>query len=340
MYGGDASKTSRVFQPSASPTYVVDYGGYHLHSLAAHSVSETLARSSFGVNMKEGVLGAGAQQMINQVFIDLRPDLTTMSLPNFLYEIGQIKDLFKLWKRNVSLAKNLAGARLNYKFGWKPTFGDLQAAIDGLREMSDKIAAFEKAAGVVQRRQERLLGDTTNKSGTFNYLGDSHYPCQWFATLNRHVQGYLVYKGKPLAVMGNLNKSLRGFLDTLGVELNAKIIWDAIPFTFVIDWFFGIGGFLDQFSFDDLPLPIECTDCFLQYKETLTIQSDLILDVNSSISTPATVCPPWVTYETFFHRIPIMPNDDLVISYGWRKPSANQLINLASLAIVLAPFGA
>jgi len=336
VYSGSESQYKTVLQPSVNPFQRVEYGGYHLHSYAAHAAAESLALSqlpSTGV----AVLGAGAQSWINQTFLDLRPDLTTMSLPNFLLEIEDIRGLFQLWKRNVGILRNLAGGRLNYKFGWKPTYGDLESAIDGLRHMSDTIEAFEKAAGVVQRRQESLLNDNTTVSGTFLYQGNSLHPCSWTATLNRHVQGFLVFKPQPFEVVGNLNKSLRGFLDTLGVELNPRIIWDAIPFTFVIDWFFGIGGFLDQFKFDTLRLPILCTDSFLQYKETLTVHSQLTLDRNSPISSPEVECPPWASRSDFFHRIPINPNDDIVFNLGWRRPSGSQLVNLASLAVVLSP---
>jgi hypothetical protein len=337
VYTGKGDQVSVVFQPSASPTHRVEYYGYHLHSLAAHAAAEFLARSSFSVQTGKTVLNANAQGMINQVFLDLRPDLTTMSLPNFLIEIAEIKGLFKLWKQNVGVARNLAGARLNQKYGWKPTLGDLSAALTGLRRMADTIHAFEKSAGIVQRRQETLLSDSTTTSGTFNYTGSVYYPCTWTATLNRHVQGFLVYKGEPLAVVGNLNKGLLGFLDTLGVELNPRIVWDAIPFSFVLDNFFGIGGYLDQFKWDTLPLPIKCTDCFLQYKETLTVHSHLSLDVNSPVSTPATVCPPVASVDEFFHRIPLNPNDDIVLSAGWRKPKTDTLLTLAALAVVLSP---
>jgi len=339
VYTGKGDDVSVVFQPVASPTQRVEYYGHHLHSRAAHDASEIFARAALasqGVKLGPAVLGSDGQAMMNQCFLDLHPDLTVAQLPNFFLEILQVKGLFQLWKRNVGLAKNLAGARLNYKFGWKPTIGDLEDCFNQLRNVSKVIAAFEKDAGVVRRRQESLLNETTTVSGTFNYDGDIHYPCSWTATVSRHVQGFLVYRCGTLEVLTNLNKTLHGFLDSIGFELNPRIIWDAVPFTFVIDWFFGIGGFLDQFKIDAVELPIICTDPFIQYKETLTVHSQLVLDRNSTVTTPETVCRPWASREDFFHRLPIMPNDDIVLNAGWRKPSGNQLINLVALATVLS----
>lgn len=39
---------------------------------------------------------------------------------------------------------------------------------------------------------------------------------------------------------------LLGYLDELGVNLNPRIIWAAIPWTFVIDWVVGVSRWLDQ----------------------------------------------------------------------------------------------
>jgi hypothetical protein len=41
---------------------------------------------------------------------------------------------------------------------------------------------------------------------------------------------------------------LISLLDRFGVNLNPSIIWNAIPWTFVIDWFVGVSQWLDQFK--------------------------------------------------------------------------------------------
>jgi hypothetical protein len=40
------------------------------------------------------------------------------------------------------------------------------------------------------------------------------------------------------------NAQLLGMLDALGVNLNPQIIWNAIPWTFVVDWFADVGQWL------------------------------------------------------------------------------------------------
>lgn len=53
------------------------------------------------------------------------------------------------------------------------------------------------------------------------------------------------------------NAILLGFLDSLGVNINPAIIWNAIPWSFVIDWVVGVSRWLDQFKERNLdPLTI------------------------------------------------------------------------------------
>jgi hypothetical protein len=41
-------------------------------------------------------------------------------------------------------------------------------------------------------------------------------------------------------------------LDVLGINLNPAIIWNAVPWSFVIDWLIGIGRWLDNFKVRNL----------------------------------------------------------------------------------------
>jgi hypothetical protein len=44
------------------------------------------------------------------------------------------------------------------------------------------------------------------------------------------------------------NAELYGLLDSLGVNFNPAIIWNAIPFSFVIDWVAGVSRWLDNYK--------------------------------------------------------------------------------------------
>ena len=44
------------------------------------------------------------------------------------------------------------------------------------------------------------------------------------------------------------NARMLALLDAMGVNLNPQIIWNAIPWSFVVDWVIGVGQWLDQFK--------------------------------------------------------------------------------------------
>jgi hypothetical protein len=53
---------------------------------------------------------------------------------------------------------------------------------------------------------------------------------------------------------------LRAFLDALGVNSNPQILWNAIPFTFLVDWVVNVSGFLRQFRVPNVTFQIEILD--------------------------------------------------------------------------------
>jgi hypothetical protein len=128
---------------------------------------------------------------------------------------------------------------------------------------------------------------------------------------------------------------LSGLLDTLGFELNPRIIWEAVPFTFVIDWFFGVGTFLQRLKIDTLDLPIALVDGWVQYKETLHIEWDWTrANDGSYTSDPKS---DRASFErSFFHRIPIYPDYSSLSGLGWKCPTVNQALLGVSLATVLS----
>lgn len=337
-YSGDGTKFDHLalLDPGHSGWYYEYYGG-HSAAVDAHSVAVGSALSAFGVSTGAQVLNGSAQSYVNDAFNRAQPDLTTVSVPNFLLELGDIKSLFELWKNNVSLAKNLAGARLNYSFGWKPTIGDVAAMLDSVRSFKDKLQHFRESLNSITNKDYLMAKIVVNKTGS-NYNSTTHGRTDWTGSLSGVVKVHLKFKYLPIPEMTNIELNLRGLLDTLGFELNPRIIWDALPFTFVIDWFFGVGNWLQGFKIDTLELPILCLDGSVSYKEVLKVESNTTFNPTGypTDGTSAEVMGGCVTTSTFFERRPFLPDFATLSGLGWKKPSFNQLTNLVSLAVVLS----
>lgn len=337
-YEGDATKAhfNHSIDPGL-PGYEWEYYGGHTDSYAAHSMAEGVCASA--VNFSDEAFAPDPQVAINDAFARVRPDLTELSLPNFLLEAGEMRQLAQIWKTNLSLAKNLAGAHLNYKFGWKPTIGDLQAMVDSVLHLREKLRAFREQCGKSIRKAVKLQDVAYVNSGQF-YMQPNQFRVDWNGFHKKSVIAHIVYQPQPLAVMGQMDMFIRGMLDALGVELNPRIIWDSLPFTFVIDWFLGVGAWLEGFKIDTLNLPIVCIDACVQYKTEFKAESRL---TSNPIGYPTNtysrdVYPGWVTWKREFQRVAILPSPDIFQGLGWKQPTLGQRELLVSLVTVLNPF--
>jgi hypothetical protein len=311
-------------------------GGYQIAD-GAHSTAEATALGQLGYSIPINPIYFGSTQSdIDAIFTSLKPDLTGVSIPNFLLELDEVSSLFKLWKSNVSLAKNLAGAHLNYKFGWKPTVGDLSSAISLLKGLEQRLKEFDKLAGTMQVSKATISSETITKTGVFNNGGDVHRPVQWDATLSRVKSAGMTFQILPREVTKGYTMMLRAYADALGFELNPRIIYDALPFTFILDWFFDLGGWLERHKIDTLNLPFLWKDSYVQCHEELKITSTLQTGVNDPTGVSPCGWPTWVTTYKSYIRSPAAPQPSIISSApDWRLPTFNQATLLVSLGTVL-----
>lgn len=338
-YGGNPLLAKRLTW-AVHGTYFMAYN-YHTQSEAAHHQALTIAKAALGINIQDAVLNVSGQALINSSAERLRPDLTTISLPNFLLEIDDVTKLWHDLKKGLSIAKNLrrasgkdaAGLYLGYNFGLRPLKADLATIVSNLRSLTGKIEAFEKSLGKTIHGSTTALDDITAKSGTFSPFAS--VTCNWRVVCKRHATAHIVWRPQPLQVVGALDKTVRGLLDLFGFELNPRILWDALPFTFVIDWFFDVGSFLGRYKIDTMELPIMYVDSYINYSEEIITTSSVVVDATASGMTPVLESGEWFTVEKYFQRIPISPDRSTWKDLGASFPTAKQILLGLSLATVL-----
>jgi hypothetical protein len=256
-----------------------------------------------------------------------------LDIANPRYKGANTISSLMLKERQVKgVAKGLAGLNLAYNFGWKPTAGDLRNFVEATLGLTAKLEAFKKVLNVKLKSRYKNYSQSLIRTGT---LTNGLNKAPWRATLAQDVISYVVYAPQPLKVMGELDMYLRGVLDSLGFELNPRILWDAIPFSFVADWFVGVGNFLDRFKVDALELPVYYVDTYVQFKERIVIHSDPV-QVAGSDQTPKNIsCGGWSTDETTFYRLPIVADPLTLQGLGWKTPSTRQIVLGLSLGTVL-----
>jgi hypothetical protein len=298
-----------------------------------HTLAESDFRTATALQLGPSLLNNNALGWINQAVLDLKPDLKKFSLPNDIIDWRQMGKLVTMWNRTHSLVTNLARQHIGYKFGVKPLAGDMLGLLDGMLGLKDELTKFRRKQGRIISARKCVLNDRGDKLGHTDFL--PYARTNYVGQVARKVDAYMVYKPLPVLALGNIDLTLRSLLTITGVELNPAILWDAIPFSFVVDWFGNVGNFLEQYRHEALELPIMVMLTYLQYHETVTTTSwtNFFSDGAQTVK-PGQTASTW-SEQTFFHRLPMNPDYATLAGLKSKWPSANQALLGVSLGAVL-----
>lgn len=127
-------------------------------------------------------------------------------------------------RKIISRAKGFAGAWLEFSFGWLPLVKDIGNAVNLLQSGIKDIPVWGKASVPFVRR--RSWG-TASQGGSTSAAGA--IKCRIGANLR----------------VDNPNLALA---NRLGFTNPASVVWELIPYSFVVDWFVPVQDFLGNFS--------------------------------------------------------------------------------------------
>jgi hypothetical protein len=228
----------------------------------------------------------GQAQFILRAIQNTRPKFKApVSMPNFLYELKDLKRLVPSYRTIRSYSEFLAGVSnrffsnlkkradvvsdatasqyLNAKFGYLPLIDDLVKLDSAIKSYNSTLRKFIRDGTRTQRslyREEVEAFTGSNISlGTnayANYYSRTRYSKTYYTLTIRY--GYNVRL--PMLRVPNT------FLKYLGFRNNPRILWDAIPFSFVLDWFFRFGKALESFDSGAIPIELSILDCTLTVK--------------------------------------------------------------------------
>jgi len=109
---------------------------------------------------------------------------------------------------------------------------------------------------------------------------------------------------------------LLGTLDALGINLNPSIIWNALPWSFVVDWVFGVGRYLDQFTIANMEPKVNIRRFLWSIKRDRRIVTWYQLGRNSLGIPNVGHIPASVVRETAYRRVSGLPSTSSIISGG------------------------
>jgi len=226
-----------------------------------------------------------------------------------------------------ALVRLVAGNYLQYKFNFAPLVSDIRAIYKALKTCERRINDLIARTGRPQSKHFAFvwneLGDVEPQDLTVSAW--DHYPnvpvtlkfsrvvVNVPTTFHAQIQYNFNYTAYQVE-----HARLLGLLDILGVNLNPRIIWNAIPWSFVVDWVLGVNRFLDQFAIANMKPQINIHRYLWSVKRERRIYvsrrsswTDLL---NPSIDT--TVVPLPVITETAYRRSVGVPQASSIISSG------------------------
>lgn len=187
------------------------------------------------------------------------------------------------------LITRMNNAALNASFGIVPFVKDLFQIHDDLVQLATRLEALKKYANKPQQRHYKrvipespgmfasrdwktfqnaitwpsgLQSDELDNGGVRRNITVNHR-CRWLVRPVYHATARYIY---TLPEMDSTLEKVYAHLDTLGVRLDPSIVWNAIPFSFVVDWVVDVSGFLGSFARDNYPIKFQLLDFCHSYK--------------------------------------------------------------------------
>lgn len=172
------------------------------------------------------------------------------------------------------ITRKASSAFLGWEFAVKPLISDIADLKSALLRTEAKIADLLYRARRPQRRHFRLqwvefdnVDDPIAKYGVVNPDIWPFQPCTTHGSTRIvrydptefHAEMEFSYY---LSEFQTAHAQLLGHLDALGVNSNPAIFWNALPWTFVIDWVFGVSRWLETMKTPNLE-PQVCIRRFL-----------------------------------------------------------------------------
>lgn len=182
-----------------------------------------------------------------------------VSIINFIWELKDLESLIPKFS-GKNLPKTANDSFLNYSFGWKPFIGDLQKLVNIYKSITQRLDYLRKTRGKITSVKFRKFnvykdiragtGDDILTYEQDNPFNSWSYKMRYHLKLKSRTIDYFA-SCKLLHELDGLDDAWSGFkaaVAGLGINNPASIVWEAIPFSFVLDWFLPVGNFLSNFS--------------------------------------------------------------------------------------------
>lgn len=246
------------------------------------------------------------------------------------YDLKALKDPRTRKQFSKELFNRMNGAYLNANLGIKPLINDCYQIYSDLMSFAERLRVLKLNAGrrLVRHYRRTLpspLGgpettvplsylDSRQWSGDLAHdrvTGDRApitFKC-WGRWVQRPVYHATMRYSYSLPLLDSYYEESLAKLDVLGVRLDPAIVWNAIPYSFIVDWVVDVSGFLSSFAKDNYPINVVVHD----FCHSLACESEHEVTAYYPVMDPNLVANPH--YASSY--VPL--DDPIQVYYGSRR---------------------
>lgn len=191
--------------------------------------SSNLALNIAQANLVGNMLANTARRITGSVRSLRKGDF--LSARNYLLDGRRAPPPNQIRKGNPSVSKSLANNWLELQYGWKPLLSDLDGALQLLAQYNYGAKSWQVARGSAK------MENTDKRTLAYNPHGIP-IPVGVYADTWRW--------GHKVGVRYRVANSNLSFLAQTGFTNPINLVWELIPWSFVVDWFIPIGPWLES----------------------------------------------------------------------------------------------
>lgn len=221
------------------------------------------------------VLEGTTAELTAKLLSNSNPFRYTISVPVMILELMEAASLLKLAANNFFSL--LGSAHLNLTFGWEATIGDIRTLASITKSIENRIKEFNdivEKGGSRRRVYLTSSGETTPEYTQSIYSsGMGEWSGKVVTSYKTKVWGsvrWVPNRANPIdfSQLSDFNEAMKVVLD-LRVP-DASTIWEAIPFSWLVDYFANIGDTLQAIEDTDKVLP---TDVCIMREHVVTTRT-------------------------------------------------------------------
>lgn len=210
---------------------------------------------------------------------------------NTLFELGRLAKSKHSKKTLRSILRAGSDSYLQAEFNFLPLLQDIVSVKDALSYTRKKLRELIARANEPQKRHYSVeLFEEYPDSDVLLTRATQSFFCAPVVTIHRNVRYYRRMFNATMEYSYSLpsldlEESLMGaWLDTLGVNLNPRIIWNAIPWSFVVDWVVNVNSWLDNFRNRNIEPVVDIRGFCWSIDVQRSVLTDFTLDSNSPVA--------------------------------------------------------